>query len=55
MEDYLAFFDRDVYEMAASGEAGFTKNATLLRVIERYDVQKVDTKALVKVEITIGG
>ncbi len=55
MEDYLAFFDRDVYEMAASDQAGFTKNATLLRVIERYDVQKVDGKALVKVEITIGG
>ena len=55
LEDYVAFFDRDVYEMAASDQAGFTKNATLLRVIERYDVQKVDTKALAKVELTIGG
>ena len=55
LEDFVTFFDRDVYEMAASDQAGFTKNATFLRLIERYDVQKVDAKALVKVELTIGG
>lgn len=53
--DYASFFDREVYEMAADSSAGFTRNATLLRLIERYDVQKVDTKAMVKVELTIGG
>lgn len=49
---YVAFFDRQGVEMSVSAEAGFTKNATLIRVIERYDVQKVDPNALVKVSIT---
>lgn len=52
MEEYLAFFDRNAYEMAVSKEAGFTKNATMMRVIERFDIKKVDTKAVVNVEIT---
>lgn len=55
LEDFVTFFDRNVYEMAADSSAGFTKNATFLRLIERYDVQKVDAKALAKVELTIGG
>ena len=38
--------------MAVSTEAGFTKNATMMRVIERFDVQKVDTGAAVKLTIT---
>lgn len=48
---FVAFFDREAYEMAVSKEAGFTKNTTYMRVIERYDVKKVDTKAVVYVEI----
>src|SRR5699024_9853024 len=52
LEEFLAFFDRGVYEMAVSKEAGFTRNATMMRVIERYDVQKVDKDAAVYVEIT---
>ena len=47
----VAFFDRESYEMAVSKEAGFTKNATLMRVVERFDVKSVDTKAVVNVEI----
>lgn len=44
--EYLAFFDRGVYEMATSKEAGFTKNATYMRVIERYDVKAIDKDAM---------
>lgn len=51
LEEFLAFFDREAYEMAVSKEAGFTKNATMMRVIERFDVVKVDTDAVVCVEI----
>lgn len=52
LNEYLAFFDRQVYEMAVSKEAGFTKNATFMRVIERYDVKTIDAKAMRTVEIT---
>lgn len=51
--EFVAFFDRGVYEMAVSKEAGFTKNATFMRVIERFDVKPVDTKAAVCVEIPV--
>lgn len=53
MSQYLAFFDREVYEVASSKEAGFTKNTTYMRVIERYDVQVVDSNAMKYVKITI--
>ena len=52
MREYLAFFDRAGVTMAVSTEAGFTKNATMMRVIERFDVQKVDTGAAVKLTVT---
>lgn len=51
MTEYMSFFDRQAYEMAVSKEAGFTKNATLMRVVERFDVVKVDTNAAVYIEI----
>lgn len=50
--EFIAFFDREVYEMAISKEAGFTKYATMMRVVERFDVKVVDNKAVVYVEIT---
>ena len=53
MAEYVSFFDRGVYEMATSKEAGFTRNTTYMRVIERYDVKVVDTKAMRNVELTI--
>lgn len=53
LSEYLAFFDRQVYEMATSKEAGFTRNTTLMRVIERYDVKTIDAKAMRAVELTV--
>lgn len=52
LEEMVAFFDRQGVVMAVSTDAGFTKNATMMRVIERFDVKAVDTKAMVNVEIT---
>lgn len=52
METFMAFFDRNAYDMAVSKEAGFTKYATLMRVVERYDIKKIDSAAAVYVEIT---
>ncbi|WP_410496486.1 phage major capsid protein [Cellulosilyticum sp. ST5] len=53
ISEFIAFFDRGAYEMAVSKEAGFTKNATLMRVVERFDAKAVDTKAAVKLTITV--
>lgn len=50
--EMIYFFDREGLELAVSKEAGFTTNATLLRAIERFDVKKVDSEAVVFVEIT---
>ena len=52
MAEFMSFFDRGAYEMAVSKEAGFTKYATMMRVVERFDVAVVDSKAMVQVEIT---
>lgn len=52
MYEAIAFFDRNVYEMAVDKSAGFTKNATIMRVIERFDVKKVDKAAMKLVQIT---
>lgn len=51
MVEFATFFDREGLELAVSSEAGFTKNATLIRAIERFDVKKVDGKAMVYLEI----
>lgn len=53
ISEFVAFFDRGAYEMAVSKEAGFTKNATLMRVVERFDVKTVDTNAAVNLTITV--
>lgn len=47
MSDYATFFDRVGVEMAISTEALFTKYATAIRAVERFDVQKVDGEAMV--------
>lgn len=52
MTEFATFFDREGLELAVSTEAGFTKYATLIRAIERFDVKKVDGKAMVYLEIT---
>lgn len=46
-EDAINFMDRNVYEVAISREAGFTKNQTVARVIERFGVVAVDKDAYV--------
>lgn len=52
LTEAIVFFDRQGVLMAVSTDAGFTKNATLMRVVERFDVKAVDTGAIVNVEIT---
>lgn len=49
--EYLAFIDRQSIVVATSEHAGFTRNAILMRAIERYDVKVVDSKAVVALEI----
>ncbi len=51
MEAAVAFFDRKGVEVAMSQEAGFTRNITYLRAIERFCVMDLDAEAVVKVEI----
>ncbi|OLS02887.1 phage major capsid protein [Tissierella creatinophila] len=51
LEESVAFFDRQVYDMAISTEAGFTKYATMMRVVERFDVKAMDKKAVVRVDL----
>ena len=50
LAQFCAFFDRQTIEIAVSQEAGFTKNATMVRAIERFDAKKLDEKALVLLE-----
>ncbi len=52
LTQFIKFIDRKGVEIATSNEAGFTKNATLLRVIERFDVHKMDEEAMIFMEIT---
>ena len=52
LKEFANFYDRKGIEIARSTEAGFTKNATLLRTIERFDVKTVDTEAVVYVTIS---
>ena len=51
MTEFITFFDREGLELAVSTEAGFTKNATFMRAIERFDIAKVDDKAMVYLEL----
>lgn len=51
LKEFVNFYDRKGVEVAVSDQAGFTKNATLLRAIERFDVKTVDTEAVVYVTI----
>lgn len=51
MTEFVTFFDREGLELAISTEAGFTKNATFIRAIERFDVKKVDRDAMVCLEL----
>ncbi|MDQ0204074.1 phage major capsid protein [Pectinatus haikarae] len=54
MSDLIHFFDRVGIEIAVSTEAGFTKNATFVRAIERFDVQEVDSAAMTYLKLDVG-
>lgn len=47
MFDYVAYFERAGLELAVSDQAGFSKNMTLIRAIERFDAV-IDDKAAMK-------
>lgn len=51
LPEAIRFVDRDVYEVATSNEAGFTRNVTYIRCIERYDVVLKDRDAYAYVTI----
>lgn len=52
LEQAVNFYDRIGIEVSKSEHAGFTKNATLLRVVERFDVKPFDTGAVAYMELT---
>lgn len=51
LAEYIGFVERQGVEIATSTHAGFTRNATLLRAMERYDVITLDEGAMVRLEI----
>lgn len=53
LSEAVKFFDRGVYEVAVSTEAGFTKNQHVARVVERFDVKQADADAYVMAEVTV--
>lgn len=55
MADAVAFFDRQQVSMAASADAGFTSNQTMIRAVERFDVQAEDADAMVMLKLTVSG
>ena len=53
MSDFLTFFERKGVEVAVSDQAGFTKNATLIRAIERFDTVVADAAAMKSYQVTL--
>lgn len=51
LNEAVKFFDRGAYEVAISKEAGFAKNQTVARVVERFDTIVADKDAYVYGEI----
>jgi HK97 family phage major capsid protein len=49
----VTFVDRNVFEVRSSTEAGFSKNQTLIRVIEMFDVIDADKSAYVYGQLTV--
>lgn len=52
MFDYVAFFERAGLELAVSDQAGFSKNMTLIRAIERFDAVVDDKNAMKAYTVT---
>lgn len=55
LADYITFFERQGVEIATSAEAGFTKNAILIRAIERFGITEVDKDAVTYLQIDTTG
>lgn len=55
LNNAVAFFDRQLVTVAASTEAGFTTNQTLIRAVERFDVQAEDPDAMAALKLTVSG
>lgn len=53
MSEFITFFDRQQIVVDLSTHAGFTKNADLIKAIERFDVKKVDADALKYLQLTV--
>ncbi|MDO7487039.1 phage major capsid protein [Peribacillus frigoritolerans] len=53
LSEGVKFFDRGVYEVAISQEAGFKQNQVVARVVERFDVKQNDASAYVLAEVTV--
>ena len=54
MAEAVAFFDRQQVAIEASSDAGFTKNATYIRAIERFDVEADDAGAMALLNYKVG-
>lgn len=52
LNEAVKFMDREQFTIASSKEAGFTKNVTLIRLTERYDVVSKDENAYLKISLT---
>ena len=52
LEEAIKFMDREEMALAVSKEAGFTKNLTLIRAIQRDDVVTKDTKAYLNISLS---
>ena len=52
LEEAIKFMDREEMALAVSKEAGFTKNLTLIRAIQRDDVVTKDTQSYLNISLT---
>ena len=52
LADHVAFFQRQGVEVAVSNEAGFAKNTTMIRAIERFGVVADDADAIVSLGVS---
>lgn len=53
ISEFVKFFDRKSVTIDSSDHAGFTKNALMLRAIERFDVVEADTDAVKYLQLTV--
>lgn len=52
LEEAVKFMDREEMALAVSKEAGFTKNLTLIRAIQRDDVEPKDVNSYLNISLT---